>query len=201
MSTSDDLAFIRQLMEGSRRVTVLGGHYFVVWGLLVAIAQVAIWILIERDLINRLNSTLVWLLVVVIGYAYTFWASARDRRVEGAESRDGYLIGRVWIAFGVCGLTIALAGLAIGALPGRSLAGVYATLSGMAFFLHGTLAGIGWLRNVGVLWWLASIPLFLMTGPIIMLAYAVLILLLQVVPGILLTFERRRLLASETQSA
>ncbi|MEY3952900.1 MAG: hypothetical protein RL320_1702 [Pseudomonadota bacterium] len=24
MSTSDDLAFIRQLMEGSRRVTVLG---------------------------------------------------------------------------------------------------------------------------------------------------------------------------------
>ena len=198
MTATDDLAFIRQIMERSRRVTVLGGHYFIVWGLLVALGLATNWLLIEQRLITRVNSGLLWAFVILIGYAYTFWAQRDDRKVEGAESRDGYLIGMVWLAFGAGALAILTGSLILGALPGRTLPGIYAVLTGTAFFLHGTMAGIGWLRNVGILWWLAALPLFTASGPDTMLVYAGLLLVLQVVPGIILAIERKHLLAANT---
>ncbi|MFM1858795.1 MAG: hypothetical protein RL133_295 [Pseudomonadota bacterium] len=195
MQTTDDLAFIRQLMERSRRITVLGGHYLVVWGLLVSLGLAAMWSLIESSLVTQLNASVIWFVVLMIGWIYTFWAKSRDRLIEGAESRDGFLIGAVWAAFGICGLLFAIGSLALGAIPGRSLSGIYATITGMAFFLHGTLSGIRWLKFVGALWWLAAIPLFMLSGSITLVAYAATLMLLQVIPGILLTVERRRLLS------
>jgi hypothetical protein len=190
-----DLAFIRQLMERSRRVTVLGGHHFVAWGLLLEVGLLLSWLNFEKQL--ALTPAFIWGPLIVAGYAYTFWAQRRDRAVEGAESRDGYLIGLVWLCFGICSLMVLLADLWFQVIPSRALAGLFATLSGAAFFLHGSLAGIRWLRNVGILWWLAAIPLYLWPGAHTLPAYAVLLLLLQVVPGWILAQERRRLLAAE----
>lgn len=190
-----DLAFIRQLMERSRRVTVLGGHYFVAWGLLVEVGLLLSWLSFERYL--TLPPALIWAPLVLAGYAYTFWSQRRDRAVEGAESRDGYLIGLVWLCFGICSLMVLLGDLWFQVIPSRALAGLFATLTGAAFFLHASLAGIPWLRNVGILWWLAAIPLYLWPGAYTLPAYAVLLLGLQIVPGWILARERRRLLAAE----
>ena len=190
-----DLAFIRQLMERSRRVTVLGGHYFVAWGLLVEVGLLLSWLSYERYL--TLPPALIWAPLVLAGYAYTFWSQRRDRAVEGAESRDGYLIGLVWLCFGICSLMVLLGDLWFQVIPSRALAGLFATLTGAAFFLHASLAGIPWLRNVGILWWLSAIPLYLWPGAYTLPAYAVLLLGLQIVPGWILAQERRRLLTAE----
>src|SRR5690606_28525269 len=119
-----DLAYIRQLMDRSRRVTVLGGHYLVAWGVLVEAALVVTWLAASGQAV--MNPLWAWAGAVLIGWAYTFWAGRRDREVDGASSRSGFLIGMVWVSLGVSMTLVFFIGMPAGTLGWQAAPGLAA---------------------------------------------------------------------------
>jgi hypothetical protein len=67
-----------------------------------------------------------------------------------------------------------------------------AALLGTGIYLTGTLARIPWLRNLAFVWWVASIGLMIVRGPVVFLVYGVLVIALYVLPGLKLCQMARR---------
>lgn len=190
-----DLAYMRQLMERSRRVTVLGGHYLIAWGVLVELALVVTWLAATGRAV--MNPLWAWAGAVVLGWAYTFWSARRDRRVDGASSRNGFLVGIVWVSLGVAMTLVFFVGMPAETIGWQAAPGLAAAFLGAGALLHGTLAGIGWFRVVAAGWWLTAAAMLLWPGRETLLLYAGAVLVLQILPGVVLDHERRQLLLAD----
>jgi hypothetical protein len=179
----EDLAYIKALMLETRRAASVSGGYFIIWGLAVGLGLALTWWQVVGDVPYQPFLTWVPCLLVAM-VANVYWVR-RDQR-QATQGRAGYLVGMIWAGLGVTQLIFFFAGFGVGALPGAILPAVFASLIGTGMFLTGVLAGLGWLRNTALGWWLGSVLMFVWPGQHAILLMGVLLLLLYVLPGVVL---------------
>lgn len=198
MSTDarNELAYIRELMLDTRRAASQSGGYFIVWGLAVGLALFATWLQLQG--LMPYSPMITWSACFVAGILGNLYFMRQDAR-EPVQMPAGRLIAMVWLALGVTQLIFFYAGLGAGALPGEPLPAIFSSLIGSGLFLNGVLAGLPWLRNTAIGWWLGSLVMFIWPGDHVLLIMGALLVVFYVLPGIVLVRMKREQQVAATE--
>jgi hypothetical protein len=178
----EDLAAIRQMMERSRGVVGYAAPHFVGWGILMAVALVATYLLTGQGREGWISG--LWIVAVGLGWGLSWVLAVRARRRGRVRSHAGRMLGGLWLGTGVTMMTLGFAGPAGGGISSSAVAGVLAAVLGAAYFATGVLSGGRWLMGVGAGWWAGSLVMLLWPGPNALLLMAALMLCLQAGPGV-----------------
>jgi hypothetical protein len=185
----DDLVAIREIMERTRDVVGYAAPHFVAWGILMAAALVATYLLRGRG--GEGWIWWLWVLAVGLGWALSWLFAVRGRRRARVRSQAGRMLGGLWLGTGVTMTILGFAGPAGGAVSSSAVAGMLAAVLGAAYFATGVLSGGRWLMAVGAGWWAGSLVMLLWAGPHALLLMAVFMLALQAGPGAYYLTRRR----------
>jgi hypothetical protein len=189
---ADDLAFIRKIMDESRSFAEVGGTHFVIWGVTTGLAMLLTWAMVQRLLPGSAMAIYgLWFVALFLATAVSMWFGRREKKavVRHPVNRQ---IGAVWFAIGMPMLLLFFVAQPYGLVKSLAIPTTAAALLGSGIYLTGSLAKINWLRNLAIVWWLASIGLMMVRGPTVFLCYAILLFVLYVVPGLKLNQLARR---------
>lgn len=189
-----DLAYIRQVMEQTRRYTAAKGIFFVLWGTIVSLALVGTWLQINR-LVGGSNFKL-WIAAMVIGWALTMYFSWRQQN-EGALPHNAYLIGMNWMVVGLAMGVFYFVGVPMKTISFQAIPGVSALFLGIGIWNTGQLSGLRWLSGVGIAWLVGGGLLLAFPGSHTLWAMVVLLVLGEIVPGLILMRQEHQLRAAE----
>ncbi len=177
-------------MTDSRAAIADDGKPSIVWGVIVSLGMLFNYYEVVTD--NSNISGWVWLSLCILGWAYIIYYVKVNVKRERVQSFAGRISGALWFAVGI---TIALfvASTIISQSMGSQfelhpvyICAVTAMLLAIGYFLTGILYEISWLRLVGVGWWISSLFFMFFPGRETLLIYALVMIALQVVPGIML---------------
>lgn len=189
---ADDLAFIRKIMHESRSFAEVGGTHFIVWGTATGLGMLLTWAMVQRLVPGSAMAIYgTWFVVLFAATAVSMWHGRQEKKSLVAHPVNRQ-IGAVWFAIGMPMLLLFFVAQPYGLVKAFAIPTTAAALLGSGIYLTGSLAKINWLRNLAIVWWLASIGLMLVRGPAVFLCYAILIFALYVVPGIKLNQIARR---------
>jgi hypothetical protein len=109
-----DLAYARSLAEEGRHAPLLGGAYFVFWGLLNAAAFTAHWAVLEGHIpyANGAAFAAVWSVYGVIAGVGMFFLAQRIRQKPGLTSIGVRAEGAMWRGAGLAILAVVIGSLA-----------------------------------------------------------------------------------------
>jgi len=192
LDAKQELAFIRKVIAESRVAVADNGLDYIVWGLLVAAGMFTSFIFYLTKLEHILGGwiyLILWLVVMGSGWAFSLVRHLGDRKEPRASTFGGRILKTLWLG---CGAAVMIF-IFIGAPAHRvdPLPAIAAIL-GIGFFVSGTLLDFPLMRWSGALWWIASagmfniwwnLPHLVFYEPLI---FGLLMILLQVVPGLIL---------------
>lgn len=189
-SAQDELAYIRKIMTDSRAAIADDGKPSIVWGIIVSLGMLFNYYEVVTNSSDL--SGWVWLGLCICGWAYIIYYVKVQVKRERVQSFAGRISGALWFAVGI---TIAL--FVASTIISQSIdstfrlhpvyiCAVTAMLLAIGYFLTGMLYEISWLRFVGIGWWVSSLYFMFFPGREALLIYALLMIALQVVPGIML---------------
>ncbi|HEY1772092.1 MAG TPA: hypothetical protein VGH91_02740 [Gammaproteobacteria bacterium] len=184
----DDLAYIRQVMEQTRRFTQVSGNHLIAWGLLIGAGLVCDGVASSG---TPLPLSGIWVGLIVLGWIYSLWQGQREARRTAVAGYATRLIGQLWIACGVAMTTAFVLGGWSGAVTGDSTPGLSALFIGIGVFMTGVLSGLNWFRNLALGWWAGAVMLFVWHGTVALWILAALFILLLSVPGLILNLQAR----------
>ncbi len=192
IDAKQELAFIRKVIQDSRRAAVDNGIDYIVWGVLVSLGMFAS---IAIDWLRLANVCYLWLWIAVMGAGWIFSLvrHLRERASERVHTLAGSILSSLWLA---CGITIMVLIFVGGPLARQSPSPAIAAVLGIGFLVSGVLLDFVYFKVSAVCWWLGSAAMFYLESPwarpkqlpihVDMLLFAIMMILFQVVPGIIL---------------
>ena len=197
---ASDLAYVRTLAEEGRDAPLVGGVYYVVWGVLMSAAALFSFLILTGAAFAGIPVFAPWIVAGLIGWGATMFVGRSMGARPGAYTMGNRTAGAVWFAVGVF-MTIFWVGLMIVhddftqfGVPRFFLFsmmfpvafGVY----GVAFYATATAARLAWLKGFALLsWGFAVAALFLMTSDYQFLLGAAGCFLCAALPGLVLMRE------------
>ena len=190
----EEIAFIRRIMEESKRVTRDNGKYYIAWGIIVALGLFATYfaVIFKWRFIGWL-----WIILVGVGWLYSFIMGYRDRLKERAETFAGKVLAFTWIGCGIAMTILGFVGSWAGGIKLSALSAVMAAVMGIGYFVSSVVYPHGWLKYFAFGWWLGGIVMFIWPGPHTVLMLGFMVVLFQIVPGLILFMKYRKELAEE----
>lgn len=194
----DDLAYVKALAEEGRDTPLVGGVYYVLWGGLVALASLVVYVQ-ALDLVDAgaFGWYAPWIAVFVIGWIGSMALGRRTSAKPGAATLGNRTAGAVWFAVGVfmTGFWLTLMVVHdnfefVGVPPNFLFSlmfpigfGVY----GVAFYATATAGRLSWLKWSAVAAWICSaIALSLMATAHQFLVGAIGSIVCIVLPGLIM---------------
>ncbi len=183
-----DLAYIRQVMEQTRRYTAAQGVFFVIWGVAVSFALLLTWL----QILGRIggNNFVVWRATMLGAWGLTMYFAWQQQR-DSAVPYHAQLIGMNWTAVGIAMGLAFFVGVPTHALSVQAIPGLSALFVGVGIFNTGQLSTIRWLSGIGAGWLVCGALMLAFPGVHNILAMAVLLFVGQIVPGLILMREER----------
>lgn len=182
----DDLAYIKNIVEQSRRNLCLSGVHLVVWGILVSIALIVSWILALYG-IGGLTEWIHWGLVIAGGWLFELIYHRQVNRKRPvrtyAEKVDGYL----WLAIGISLMITGFIGVFTNAIEVQYLSPIISLILAIGYFGSGVIYDVPWLRNLAFGWWGGAVIMFLFPGPFHLLIMAGMMIAFQTIPGFIIS--------------
>ncbi|HYM30619.1 MAG TPA: hypothetical protein VEU47_04930 [Candidatus Cybelea sp.] len=183
-SVRDDIAFIRRTIEEGRTSATDWGGFLIMWGLYVALAQLATYAFVRRW--SPLDPNWIWNVFILLPWAYSIYL-VRRRRFARRRTLQGRTLLMLWFGLGIFLTLLGFLMSWSGDVRQGWLMPVSEGALGVAYFTIAALCGIPWMRWVAAGWWLGMIATFLLHDRAeVLLIGAALMLLLQVAPGIVL---------------
>ncbi len=205
-TAEENLAFIRSVMEQTRRKTTQAGSFLAVWGSLSAFVTFFQYLAIAGNFPFAYMPYL-WAFFVISGVFYTVVRGKQLSREQGAvcgnELITSNLFSGIGITLGVYFFANILA-IMTGSLEhmGIEVCYVISLVMAIAFYGASYSTGIKWFRLVAVGWW-AAVILFV-TKPFadeyLLLTIAILDFLLLALPGFMLMAQAKKDQAKKDQA-
>ncbi|MDO8297723.1 MAG: hypothetical protein Q7T19_14950 [Caulobacter sp.] len=189
----DDIAFMRALAQEGSSVPMLFGGNLVAAGVIFGAGAVGHWLILSGVLrvspwfymVNWLGAGAVFAVVCTLmiqrAKRQPGYNAGVNRATGAAWSGVGFAVFASWVGMTATGLTTGDWAV-MDAFPVLILA-----LYGAAWFVAGVLSGKGWIRLVALGSFVGAALMGVLSGtPYLMLGYAVCLILLAVVPGLVL---------------
>lgn len=187
----EDLAYIRELMAETRQATYVGGAYFIVWGLAIGLGLLFTWLFVSKTLplpfSGKATMMVTWAVAVGLGGVAMWWWPIRREQRMPVQSAGSRLIGLTWAAVGTSLMIVFFVGVGANSLPGYLMNPLSALFIGIGMFMTGTLAGLGWIRNLAFGWWFGGAVMLAAPGLWNLWMMALMLFALYLVPGIVLS--------------
>jgi hypothetical protein len=182
-AAAQELAFLKKIITDSRRSVVDNGMTWIVWGVLVTIGVGAIYVELLTEQFEW--SGWVWLVAITTGIAYSIMHGRREvkRPVQPFADR---LIGRLWAALGISMMIVAFAGSLSRSIAPMSISPLMACFLAVSYHVTGMVYDLKWFRNLSFGWWAGAIVMFMWDSVHILGLYCLMMIALQIVPGIIL---------------
>ncbi len=146
-----DLAVIRRLMEGARQSSEENSAHLVLWGCLLAAAEVFTHLVLTGSVTASLN--LVWAVAVGIGVALSALIGRRSWLGAPVNSLVGRILAGIWMGCAAGLMIVGFLGSGTGALSRSAAPGVTAVFFGSAFFASSFLPSKRAYLLLAAVWW------------------------------------------------
>ncbi len=190
-SAVENLAYIRRVMEDTRRAITMRGDSFILWGIVVLAGLIGTYVF---DRIQPPDWAWIplWGGLMLIGWAATAVLVRREKQRRRSSTFAGRMMGALWGACGIAIVIVVFVGVPLGVIPGGAIAPVIWTLVGVGVFMTGTLMGMRWVRNLAFGWWAGAVAGFFWQSEVQFLISAIVIILFYIVPGFVLNAQARK---------
>lgn len=180
-----ELSVIKKIMADSRNVVINNGWHYIYWGVLVACALIANYVMALMNAAGQYQG-IMWL-VLMVGGAIT--EALIERRVEKkrrVKTFAGQLLGSLWMASGISMFMFGFIGTMTHAYNPVYICPIISTLLGVSYFTSGAIQQIKWLQLLSIGWWAGAIVLFILPSVHTLIIFAVMMICFQTIPGIIL---------------
>ncbi len=174
-----DLRFVREAIEHSRRSVVVDALPIMIWAVITLIGIALTY------LAPVLDSPWLWVGLIGLAWVATGWRVLGVRRRSAAIVLIERILATAWFALLTAMTVIGMAGVFSQALPPVVIPPVFAALFGIGFAVSSISLDRSWLLGVACAWWLGAILLFLLPPATRLAAYGVLIALLLLLPALI----------------
>ncbi|HQY19533.1 MAG TPA: hypothetical protein PLD63_08780 [Ignavibacteria bacterium] len=188
-----ELSLIKKMMEDTRKMNIDNGIHYIFWGVLVAVALFINYLFLKLNFYPKYVG-LVWMVLMVSGAVADIFIAKYQSKRSSVSTYAGRLMSSLWLASGVAMFIYGFIGPLSGAYNSIFICPIIATSLGISYFTSGSIQQLGWLRSVSFGWWAGAIVMFIFPGIHTLLVFAVMIILLQIVPGILLNIKSKKFL-------
>jgi hypothetical protein len=195
-----ELSVIKKIMEDSRKAAHDNGWHYIFWGALVSISLVANYILALMR-INMKYAGLMWFIAMTTGAIIGAIIERKDKNKRRAHTFAGKMLGSLWFASGISMFIFGFVGTMTGAYNPVFICPVVSTALGVAYYTSGALQQIKWLKNLSYGWWTGAVLLFIFPSVHTLLIFAVMMIVFQITPGIILNNNyKNQLMISENNN-
>ncbi len=179
----EDLAVIKKIMLESRQRFYNVGIHLVVWGGIVVLAL----LLTYYNLSIKYLFPEKWIWFVGFGLAWVFelWQYKRYQHGERVYNKLNRITSTLWMSLLI---TMMIYGI-FGGIGGNFIEGgngIIAGLLAIGYFVTGEVNEMKWVKYLGFGWWVGAVILFFSPNDIGVLIMALLMMLLQFIPGVIL---------------
>jgi hypothetical protein len=178
----EEIAFIKKVIQNSRRTVIMHGKEYIAWGIITSIGFIMTYFF--NILKFRINYTLFWLIVIGTGYLINFFFIIKEKRSYKQANFSQKLLSYVWASCGIAMCICGFVGSYSGGIHYNSISPVLCTIVGIANLLTGVILDNKYVKFASIAWWISSIIMFLIPGYYIMLLMALLMITCQIIPGI-----------------
>ena len=180
----EELAYIKKIIQDSRRKVIENGLGFIIWGILVLLGLLSTYLLI----INKIHLSIPWNWIVLIGggWLFTFFKVGQYKKKKRTSSFAEKIAGALWFSSGISMTLFGFIAPASGAVNGVFISPMISIVLGVAYFVSGFLYDYKWISLLAFGWWVGAIIMFFYPGMHVFLIMSLMLILLQIVPGIIL---------------
>jgi len=179
-----DLAFLRQAAEDGARLSMPGVPYYILWGLVSALANGLVYLSLSGAL--PLSPTWIWGSAGAAASVLMLWLIWRDEQHPEARKFLNRAVGLIGGTTGGAAFVLVF-GVSLSGADPALIGPVIAVCLGIPFIVFANMAGPRWMTVPGFGWWIAAAVMFAMhdrlESVLIMAAAAVMFMVL---PGLAL---------------
>lgn len=198
-TTAADIAFMRTMVEQGRHAAPLNGPFLISASLIFGAANLGQWALTSGQIVASPWAPL-WLWIGSgLAFALSLVVLIRRAAVKpGADTLVNKAIGASWSAVGFGIFAVWAAFLFVGLISGDwtmmwAMPSLVFAAYGSAWFVAGEMTGRGWMKAIALLSYVGAALLGLFVdSPVIYLVFAILIVAVALIPGIVLTRQEPR---------
>jgi hypothetical protein len=184
ISAQEELSFIKKVIEDSKKILIMDGKDFIIWGIITALGLLITYFAIITKQYSLIDWT--WFILIGLGWVYAFFSNIKRAKKQKTRTFAGKIMGAIWFSMGIAATILGFIGGGSGAINGIFISPAISTVVGVAYFLSGIVYGSKWMTGLSVGWWLGAVYMFLFPGIYSLLIMAGMMLLFQIIPGIVL---------------
>ena len=188
LNEKESLELISQMIRNTQQKLVRGnGAPFLIWGYVTITVSLTIWFLLGKTGDYRWNY--LWFLIPLFGYPLMlFFTKERERRVKTYLDK---VISYVWIAFGFAGFAVSIVAMFYWRLH-LPILFIVVLLMSVGTAITGLIIQFKPIAFSGFAAIVLSPACLLLKGHDAILIFALMFLLMMVIPGHFLTYKNRK---------
>jgi MFS family permease len=186
-----ELSVIKKIMEDSRNIIADNGWHYIFWGIVVTCALLANYFMILARISDQYYGML-WFFTMTFAWITEVIIEKRIRRKRREKTFAGKLISSLWTVSGISMFIYGFAGTVSGAYHPSFISPIISTMLGVTYIISGAIQQAKWLQLLSIGWWGGAVYLFLFPSINTLLIFAIMMLCLQVLPGIILHSKWKR---------
>ncbi len=191
----EDIAYLRKVVEDSRRVVVDNGIHLLSWGILVVVGMLLTYASVNGVL--RLPPLWIWIVVIGLGWMVSMWSAWRETKRARTRTFINRVLGSVWLGLGFIMTVIGFLGPATGATSSWAAVPLMSLILGAGLLATATIHQERLLVAAAAGWWAGGIVTMLFPGDYALLLFAGMMIVFQIAPGVKLYKKWQK----ETESA
>ncbi len=181
-NAQQDLAFIKQVIEDSRKNASGLGDHMMVWGIITSIGMIVSYILTQVQ-IGGNTEWIHWALLIAGGWTFEL---IYKRKVESKKPVLTYadkVANGLWCSFGISMTILGFIGIYTGGISIKYLSPIFCCLLAVGFFTSGFIYDAKWMRHNAMGYWIGALIMFFITGTYHLLLMAAMTIGYMVIPG------------------
>ena len=190
-----ELSLIKKMMEDSRRLNIDNGIHYIFWGILVTIALLINYTMLLLKVPGNYIG-LAWFILMLSGALIDGIIGRRQSKSSNVTTFTSRIMGSLWFASGIAMFMYGFLGVISKAYNPLFICPIISTSLGISYFTSGAIQQIKWLQNISFGWWAGAAFMFIFPSVHTLLIFAVMMICLQVIPGLILNKKSKQDLLS-----